>query len=108
MALTLDIERRLEDVGLVEFFNKDRDTWKGLAKRTYDFLKGDFPAGSTIRRDDVAKVLIPLVEVNENLRDRLHEKSLTQKYWISRYTDLIIDRTWNEITQEPANAKKKG
>jgi hypothetical protein len=29
--------------------------WKALAKKTYVFLKGNFPAGSEIRRDDVAK-----------------------------------------------------
>jgi hypothetical protein len=29
----------------------------------------------------------------------LHEFKLTQKYWISYFTDLIIDRTWNEITK---------
>ena len=48
MALTLDVEQRVEDVGLITFFDQNRAAWKGLAKRTYDFLKADFPAGSTI------------------------------------------------------------
>jgi hypothetical protein len=107
MALTLDVEQRLEDVGLIEFFNDDRERWKELAKKTYDFLKGSFPAGSVIRRDDVAKALKPLIEVDEELRDQLHANKLTQQYWILRFTDLIIDRTWNEITKESANAKKR-
>jgi hypothetical protein len=92
MALTLDVEQRLEDVGLITFFDQNRAAWKGLAKRTYDFLKADCPAGSTIRQDDVAKVLKPFIEVDEDLRDKLHEFKLTQKYWISYFTDLIIDR----------------
>jgi hypothetical protein len=66
---------------------------------THDFLKGNFPDGSAIRHDDVAKALQPLIEVNEELRDELHRGRLTQKYWIARFTDLIIDRTWNEITK---------
>jgi hypothetical protein len=107
MALTLDIEQRLEDVGLIAFFNEDREPWKQLAKKTYDFLKGNFPEGSAIRPDDVAKALKPLVEVDEDLRSKLHESKLTQQYWILRFTDLIIDRTWNEITREPADAAKK-
>jgi hypothetical protein len=31
MALTLDVEQRLEDVGLIAFFDQNRAAWKGLA-----------------------------------------------------------------------------
>jgi hypothetical protein len=55
MALTLDVEQRLEDVGLITFFDQNRAAWKGLAKRTYDFLKADFPAGSTITKTKSGK-----------------------------------------------------
>jgi hypothetical protein len=106
MALTLKVEQRLEDVGLIKFFGEDRDTWRGLAKQAYQFVKGNFPEGSTIRPDDVAKALFPLIEVDEDLRDKLHEYKLKQKYWISDFTDLIIDRTWTEITTEHGNDKK--
>jgi hypothetical protein len=99
MALTLEFEQRLGDAGLIEFFDVHRDAWKALAKKAHDFLKGNFPDGSAIRHDDVAKALQPLIEVNEELRDELHRGRLTQKYWIARFTDLIIDRTWNEITK---------
>ncbi|MGA7386093.1 MAG: hypothetical protein WBW81_15785 [Methylocella sp.] len=100
MALTLIVEQRLGDAGLVKFFGAHRNAWKALAKKTYVFLKGNFPAGSEIRRDDVAKGLLPLVEVDEGLRAELHKSKLTQKYWITYFTDLIIDKTWNEITME--------
>jgi hypothetical protein len=106
MALTLDVEQRLQDVQLIAFFDKHRATWETVAKQTYDFLKGNFPANSTIRPDDVAKALKPLVEVNEDLRDELHRSKLTQKYWIAYFTDLIIDRTWNKIKEESADAQK--
>lgn len=99
MALTLEFEQRLDDAGLIEFFDGHRDTWKALAKKAHDFLKGTFPDGSAIRHDDVAKALLPLIEVDEQLRDELHRCRLKQKYWNARFTDLIIDRTWNEITK---------
>jgi hypothetical protein len=57
VALTLIVEQRLGDAGLVKFFDAHRNAWKALAKKTYVFLEGNFPAGSEIRRDDVAKGL---------------------------------------------------
>ena len=49
-----------------------------------------------IRRDDVQKGLIPILEVHEDLREYLDDK-LRGKFWIAFYADLIIDRTWDEI-----------
>ncbi len=98
MALTLDVEQRLEAVELIGFFNENRDAWTAIAKDTYEFVRKHFPEGSKIRHDDVAKALRPVVEVDENLQDALHEKRLSQKYWVTFFTDLVIDRTWNEIT----------
>jgi hypothetical protein len=64
---------------------------------------------SRIRPDDVAKVLEPILEVNEDLRDYLSENKLKQKYWVSYFTDLVIDRTWGDITKgEGANAQENG
>ena len=103
MALTLEAEQRLADAGLVQFYGEDEATWKALAEETYKFLKGNFPAGSLIRRDDVAKALRPVIEVNESLKDELAESKLRGKFWVTFFTDLIIDRTWHEITGEDAH-----
>ena len=97
MALTLAKEQRLEKVGLVDLFTDHQADWKAAAKSTRDFIKGGFPKGATIRRDDVAKALEPILEVNERLRTKLSEKKLTEKYWVSYFTDLIIDRVWDQI-----------
>ena len=107
MALTLKKEQRLEAVGLIEFFDKDQAVWRVLAKKSYDFFRGNLSSDSRVRPDDVAKVLEPMVEVNEELLDFLNEKKLKQKYWISDFTDLVIDRTWNRISKGEANAKKE-
>jgi hypothetical protein len=64
-------------------FSKQIARWRGLAQRAYNFVKESFPGGAKVRPDDVAKALFPLVEVNDALRDRLHESKLKQKYWIS-------------------------
>jgi hypothetical protein len=98
MALTLQAEQRLDSVGLVDFFNEHRQSWSNDAHQTYSFIRANFPPGSPIRRDDVAKALLPILEVDERLRTKLNEAKLRQKFWISDFVDLIIDRTWGEIS----------
>lgn len=100
MALTLESEQRLERVNLIEFFTDDEDVWLDIAKETYEFIESNFPDDSKIRRDDVAKALVPILEVHEDFRDELNEKKLRQKFWIKDFADLIIDRTWHEISGE--------
>lgn len=97
MALTLDTEQKLESAGLVGFFESDQKMWIELVKKSFEYVTGNFPLDSRVRPDDVAKALKPMVEVHETLRDYLSANKLTQKYWISHFTDLIIDRTWEEI-----------
>jgi hypothetical protein len=103
MALTLEAEQRLGAVGLVAFFNAHHPAWLNTAQQTKTFVTGNFPVGSLIRRDDVAKALIPILEVNELLRDALNENKLRGKFWIKDFADLIIDRTWEQLdVQEQA------
>ena len=53
-----------------------------------------------VRRDDVAQFLINVIEVDQNFKNHLASHKLTQKYWANHFADLIIDRTWSEITNE--------
>jgi hypothetical protein len=98
MALTLEAEQRLKSAGLVEFFDNHQSNWLADARETYDFLHRNFPSGAAIRPDDVAKALKPIIEVDQALKAELARNKLSQKYWISDFADLIIDRTWTEIS----------
>ena len=44
MALTLDKEQKLGAAGLIEFFDEDRAVWCEVAKKSYAYVKGNFPA----------------------------------------------------------------
>jgi hypothetical protein len=50
-----------------------------------------------IRRDDVAKYLVPTLEVHEDLGDFLDGNKIRGKFWITFFADLIVDRTWDQI-----------
>lgn len=97
MGLTLEAEQRLEDVGLVGFFEHHRPEWLAITTETYAYVSGNFPGGSAIRRDDVAKALLPIVEVNEPLKEMLDQNKLRGKFWRSFFTDLVVDRLWDEL-----------
>ncbi|MBZ9737974.1 MULTISPECIES: hypothetical protein [unclassified Mesorhizobium] len=98
MALTLDAEQKLAAVGLVGIYNQHSLVWNDAARQAYVYIKAGFPNGAAVRPDDVAKAIKPVLEVNEILNAHLNVKRLTQKYWISYFADLIIDRAWAAIT----------
>lgn len=97
MSLTLDVELKLKNVGLVDFFTKSKKVWLALAKHSFQFVSQNFPTTATIRTDDVAKALVPVLEVNESLRNYLSADKLSQKYWFRHFADLILDRCWADI-----------
>ncbi len=105
MSLTLVIERELREAGLVKFYDGNSAPWEKLAAETYDYVKSHFPAGAKIRRDDVAGALIAYLTPDESLTDFLKTEKLSQKYWYQRFSDLIIDRTWERISAPPKEKK---
>lgn len=100
MALTLESEQRLEDVGLGDFYDADQDNWLNTVQDTKKFVKKNFPNGALIRRDDVAKALIPILEVHELFKDFRNNQKLRGKFWIRDFADLLIDRTWEHLDDE--------
>jgi hypothetical protein len=102
MGLTLEVEQKLIDVQLVDLFNNEKSEWVGLATKSLDFVSKTFPEDATIRRDDVAKALVPVLAVNDDLRDHLSNKKLRQKFWFKDFADLIMDRCWADIHKKGA------
>ncbi len=98
MGLTLEAEQRLDDVGLAAFFVGDQAAWQAVVQASKDYVAGNFPAGSQIRPDDVAKSLVPILEVHEDFKQYREDHKLRGKFWIKDFADLIIDRTWAALT----------
>jgi hypothetical protein len=100
MALTLEAEQRMTDVGIVAFYEEDAADWLATVQATKNFVRGNFPPDAVIRRDDVAKALVPILEVHEEFKDYRNENKLRGKFWIKDFADLLIDRTWDELQGE--------
>lgn len=107
MALTLEAEQRMTAVGLTEFYEADADAWLATVQQTNDFVTRNFPERSLICRDDVAKALIPILEVHEAFQAFRNEKKLRPKYWNRYFADLLIDRTWEQINQGDGDGKNQ-
>ena len=100
MGLTLESEQRMENAGVLGFFNQTHAAWLETVRDTKNFVEGNFPAGARIRRDDVAKALVTVVEVNEAYQDFRNERKLRGKFWNTLFADLIVDRTWEQLEAE--------
>jgi hypothetical protein len=88
----------MADVGLVDFYLGKAAVWKATVQATKDFVKGNFRAGAVIRPDDVAKGLIPILEVEEKFKEFRETGKLRGKFWIKDFADLLIDKTWATLT----------
>src|SRR5437762_12350945 len=99
MALTLEALQRLTKVSLVDLFTKSQPEWTRLAEHSYKFVRDEFPKDASVRPDDVARALVPLLKVNDKLKTYLSTNKLREKYWITDFGDLILDRSWNKITE---------
>jgi hypothetical protein len=70
---------------------------EGSSQDAYDYTRKTYPDGSTIRRDDVAEALIPVLEVHPKLRAFLKSEKIRGKHWIEDFCDYVLEKTWDEI-----------
>ena len=105
MGLTAEVELELVDAGLVSFFDDHREAFKLMAVTARNYASTYvIPTGLPVRRDDVAESLVFALQTNELLRDFLQAEHLSQKYQYRRFADLILDRLWEELANEPPTA----
>jgi hypothetical protein len=100
MALKREIELKLEDAELTQFFIAHENDWLAMAQTMYDLVKELYPQGALIRPDDVAEYLLPALKVDDGLRTELASRHLRQNHWFVRFTDLVVDRCWARISGE--------
>src|SRR5271154_2434159 len=97
MGLTLKVQQDLEDVGLVKFFETDREMWTVLAREAFEYTRRSYTDSPQVRPDDVAQALSPVLARHKILRDFLKRKKIRGKHWITDFCDLVLERTWIEI-----------
>lgn len=103
MGLTAVKSVRLEAAGFDQFFNDKKTLWRGLAERTYQFVKqtlAETDAGEPVRPDDLIAPLVPALEASPAMREFLASKKLTQKFWNEWFAEWVIESLWDELSKE--------
>jgi hypothetical protein len=100
VGLTADVELRLIDAGLEEFYDKHKAAFAEMAKSSYLYAVGYVKdTGLPVRPDDAAKVLVPALKTNEPLRECLAAKKLRTQNWYTFFADYILTKNWEALTK---------
>lgn len=102
MALTAESYQSLQNAGLVDLFESNREQFSEMARTAYQYTrKCVTEAELPVRVDDVIKTLDPALRVTETLTAYLAAHTMKQRYWATRFGDLILDQLWTELQDEP-------
>ena len=91
MALT---ELKLKDLIAKKFddlYGGHQATWVELAQIAYEHAKAHITGGAEPRPDDIAKVLIPMLQVNDTLRAHQEFHSARPSRWVQWFAEYVID-----------------
>ena len=93
MALT---EKKIQDLGDKDFdklYDNKKAAWTALAKTAQKHAKENICGGKEPRPDDVAKALIPMMEINEALRNHQEDNKARGKRYIEWFVEYVIDKS---------------
>lgn len=100
MGLTETKLNSLKAKGFDLLYSKHRETWITMANRAYDYAVANI--SEQPRPDDVAKVLLPPMQVLDLVLEHQDESRSRHKYWVEWYVEYVIDQA---LTQKPATLK---
>lgn len=100
MALTAVKVKDLEEKGFPELFENHRALWEAKARDAHLYAVGLVAGtGEHVRPDDVLELLVPALNLADELRDFLEENRLRQKYWRTFFGEFILDKFWEDLTR---------
>jgi hypothetical protein len=91
VALTESKIKDLEDKEFDKLFQKHKVDWLKMVSVAYYFTKTNITGGNDPRQDDVLKGLLPMLEVNENLRKHQDEVHARYRRFREYFGEYIID-----------------
>jgi hypothetical protein len=97
MSLTTAVEMELRNAGLIDAFENDRQTWTRMALSAYEYTKQTVIGEP--KPDDVSPHLALALLTCEPFLEIKGERKLVAKKWYDNFADLIIARTWTELTK---------
>ena len=96
MGLTEAKIKDLEDKNFDRLYDRHEDAWLEMVGNAYEFCKEHITGGRDPRPDDVLKELLPMLEVNEDLRSHQEDNKARFKHYREYFGEFIIDKYINE------------
>lgn len=92
MGLTEAKIKDLEDKDFDALYKRHEQAWLDMVRSAFEFCKEHITNGSDPRPDDILKELLPMLEVNEDLREHQEENHARYKHYREYFGDYIIDK----------------
>jgi hypothetical protein len=92
VGLTESKIQDLNDKNFDKLYEKYKDEWLAMVKNAYEFTKNHVTDGQAPRPDDILKMLLPMLEVDEHLRTHQEDNKARYKHFREYFGDYIIDK----------------
>jgi hypothetical protein len=102
VGLTESKIKDLHDKKFDKLYKKHEEAWRTMVRNAFGFTKKNIAEGGEPRADDVLKVLLPMLEVNEELRKHQEDVHARYKRFREYFGGYIIDQ---ELSTKPKEAK---
>ncbi len=100
MGLTESKIKDLQDKRFDTLYDRHQDAWLGMVRDAYEFAQAHITGGRTPRPDDVLKAILPMLEVNEDLRTHQEDNKARFKHFREYFGDYIVDRYFRREGEE--------
>jgi len=81
--------------------------WRDRARNAHAYAAQGLPDGERVRVDDVAAVLLPILETDPTLSQFVQIARLPQKYWAAYFCDYILDQLWDVLTPAAQGGRRR-
>ncbi|HEV2500574.1 MAG TPA: hypothetical protein VGY31_13435 [Terriglobia bacterium] len=92
MGLTESKIKDLKDKKFDKLYDKYEGHWNTMVGNAFDFTKQHLTGGRDPRPDDILKVLLPTLEIDESLRNHQEDNKARFKHFREFFGDYIIDK----------------
>jgi hypothetical protein len=103
MGLTEAKIKDLEDKKFDDLYKAHKAAWLEMVGVAHDSAKAHITGGKEPRPDDILKMLLPPLEVSENLRGHQEDNQARYKRFREYFGEYIIDQY---LATKPAGGKK--
>jgi hypothetical protein len=92
MSLTQSKIKDLESKEFDKLYTHHKALWDGFAANAKKYAKAHITGGHDPRPDDTLKMLLPMIESLDELRDHQDEKRARARRFVTYFGEYIVDK----------------